>query len=510
MSIFSPRRYQQPYLPVERDRWLIRVLTAIERTIKGWLFGCRMCGNCILQETAFVCPMTCPKGLRNGLCGEASAEHCAVDPTRPCTWYLIYSRAEWLGRLEKLMEINAPIDGSRAGHEAWINFVSFWSKRKQGPNLLDIVFTPRKFIEEWDQLLYEHRQPEWWQGDDQYHPPQYDQPVSKLEADLRTRQFITTAEIEQPYDVSPERIATKAKLLKGHVTSVNFSDNAYAMSQMSSVASSKLCIEAGLEPVLQLQARDRTRIAIQSEALGASGMGIRNILCLGGNFHELDLTPATTPHQFDIDVVQMLWILRRMRDEGKLLDGREIEHRPQLFLGAAGSPFAAPPKYDAIRVEKKVNAGAQFIKTQMIFDYDRFTDWLDALDQRNLLDKVYILAGVSFLKEASEAHQFLNEPGISMTPEIIKRMDAAYEKDKLALNSSDGCRRSNKNQIDEGHAIALELIDKLKQTPGIHGIHLMAGGQEEIVPRIVEIANLRNGDELGKAIKNKTDLHKCL
>jgi hypothetical protein len=134
MPIFSPRRYQQAYLPLRRDKPAVRAFTAFERTVKGALFGCRMCGNCILQETAFVCPMTCPMGLRNGLCGGASAEHCAVDPTRPCTWFKIYERAERLGRLDQLLEINAPLDGSKVGHETWLDALRLWRERGQGPH----------------------------------------------------------------------------------------------------------------------------------------------------------------------------------------------------------------------------------------------------------------------------------------------------------------------------------------------------------------------------------------
>jgi len=133
MSVFSPRRYQAPFKPVRRDEETIplRVFTAFEQGMKSALFSCRMCGNCILQETAFICPMTCPKGLRNGLCGGASAEHCEVDPSRPCTWYKIYERAERLGRTDRLLEINAPLDGSRVGHETWLDLVRIYRERDE-------------------------------------------------------------------------------------------------------------------------------------------------------------------------------------------------------------------------------------------------------------------------------------------------------------------------------------------------------------------------------------------
>jgi hypothetical protein len=141
MPLFSPRRYQPPFNPVHRESWPMRMFTAFERTVKGWLFGCRMCGNCILQETAFVCPMTCPKGLRNGLCGGATPDRCEVDPSRPCTWYVIYERAERMGRLDKLLEINAPSDGSRAGHETWLDMIKL-ARTKARPQADRLLLQP--------------------------------------------------------------------------------------------------------------------------------------------------------------------------------------------------------------------------------------------------------------------------------------------------------------------------------------------------------------------------------
>ncbi len=477
MPIFSPRRYQAPFYPARRESWPIRVFTAVERSLKGWLFGCRMCGNCILQETAFICPMTCPKGLRNGLCGGASPDHCEVDPSRPCTWYMIYERAERMGRLDKLLEINAPIDGSRAGRETWLETIKFWRRRQQGPHPLDIIHNRKRFNEEWDQFFYELRQPEWWQGDARYHPPAYREPVSLLEANLRTGNFVLTAEIAPPLDTSHELLNKKVGWLKGYVAAANFTDNASASARMSSVASSKLCLDLGLEPVLQLQARDRSRVVIESDAIGAAGLGIRNVLCLSGDHQSFGPAPMTKPDQFDMDAVQVLWMLRRMRDEGIYLDGRKIKQPPRFFLGAAASPFGAPPKYEAIRAEKKINAGAQFIQTQPIFDYDRLTDWLEALDKRNLLDKVYILAGLTPLKSARAAHFMAEQvPGVVIPSELVKRMDEAGD--------------DPEHQQEQGVAIALEIIEKLKNTPGLSGIHLMAIHWEAVVPRLIEESGL--------------------
>lgn len=474
MSLFSPRRYQAPFKPYKREESApIRLFTSFEQAVKGALFGCRMCGNCILQETAFVCPMTCPKGLRNGLCGGATPDHCEVDPSRPCTWYVIYERAERLGREDRLLEINAPLDGSRVGNETWLDVVRLWREQEERMNPLDFVRDREKFSETWDDLFYGARQPDWWQGDSQYHPPAYTAPLSLLEANLRSGAFVTTAEIAPPLDASFAAEDRKVGFLQDYVTAANFTDNASATARMSSLAASLHCLQEGLEPVMQLQARDRTRVAIAADAIGAAGLGIRNLLCLSGDHHSAGPGPMAKPDQFDLDAVQMLWMLRRMRDEGTYLDGRKMKARPQWFLGTAASPFGAPPKYEAIRMHKKVNAGAQFVQTQPIFDYDRFLEWLEALDKRDLLEKVYILAGVIPLKSARAARFMAQEvAGVYIPPAIVQRMDDAGDDQRA--------------QQETGVAIALEMIEKLKSTAGINGMHVMAVHWEEIVPRLID------------------------
>lgn len=473
MPILSPRRYQPPFYPYDRDEWYIRAITWIEQVIKGPIWGCRMCGNCILQETAFICPMTCPKGLRNGPCGGSTPECCEVDPTRPCTWYEIYKRSELLNRMDMLMEIQAPLDGRRVGHEQWLDLVRFWNKRKQGPRARDFFFNRKKFGHDYEQIFYDYRQPEWWQGDGKYHAPASAEPVSELQRSFQSGHFTVTAEISPPLSVTRKPLVRKVALLKDCVTAANFTDNASAAPRMSSLASSKICLENNFEPVMQLQARDRDRFAIQADVIGAAELGIRNILCLSGD--HLRLGPGPTPHpvQNDLDAIQMLWILRRMRDEGIYLDGRKIKNKPALYLGAAASPYAAIPRYEAIREEKKVNAGAQFIQTQPMYDYNGFLEWLEAVDKRNLLGKVHIMAGITPLKSARAAHYMAEEvPGVVIPPEIVKRMDDATD------------------QSEEGVAIALEIIEQIRNTPGIDGIHIMAVSWEDIVPRLIEESGL--------------------
>jgi methylenetetrahydrofolate reductase (NADPH) len=473
MPLLSPRRYQPPFYPYDRDPFLLRLFTAFERISKGIIWGCRMCGNCILQETAFVCPMTCAKGMRNGLCGGASSEHCYVEPTRKCTSSEIYKRAEKWRQLDKLLEINAPVDGRQAGHEAWLALYKFWRQREQGPSVKDVVVNRKKFNEELHSLFFDLRQPEWWQGDALYHAPAYDEPVSNLEAQLRSGQFTVTAEIAPPLGASDQTIEKWATLFKGQVVAANFTDNASAAPRMGSLACARLCLDYGLEPVLQIQTRDRTRVALESDAMGAAGLGIRNILCLTGDHLSLGLGATPMPDQHDMDGIQLLWMLRRMRDDHVYLDGRNIKIPPKFFLGAAASPYAAIPRYEALRTEKKVNAGAQFIQTQPIFDYDRFLEWMEEIDKRNLTGKTYILAGLVPLKSPRAAH-FMADlvPGVEIPDSIVKRMDEASEPQ------------------EEGVQIALEIIEKLKGTPGIHGIHVMAVHWESIVPRLIEEGDL--------------------
>ncbi|MGD8360066.1 MAG: methylenetetrahydrofolate reductase C-terminal domain-containing protein [Gemmatimonadota bacterium] len=482
MSLFSPRRYQAAFWPYRRDRdtLLVRALTRMECWIKGGLFGCRMCGNCLLKQTANICPMTCPKGLRNGLCGGATPEACEVDPSRPCTWVQIYEKSREAGHEDRLLEINAPLDGDRVGRETWLSLYGLWRSRGKGPRLRDALFHRRRFKEEWDALFFDARQPDWWQGDSRYHPPAYEDPVSHLEEELRAGGFVITGEIAPPLGASPDVIRKKADLIRGAVVAANFTDNASASARMSSLASSKICLDAGLEPIMQLQARDRSRVALESDAIGAAGLGIPNILCLSGDHHRFGPGPVAKPDQFDMDSIQLLWMLRRMRDEGRYLDGREIKSPPSFFLGAAASPFGALPEYEAIRAEKKINAGAQFIQTQPVFHHDRFLDWLEALDQRNLLGKVHVLAGLIPLKSARAAQFMANDvPGVVIPDDMVKRMTDAPDKD---------------GQQEVGFGIAVELLEKLKKTPGISGTHIMAVHWESIVPRLVEETGLQHAE----------------
>ena len=480
MPGFTPgRRWQPPYLPFQKEPFNRRALATLEKVTKGPVFGCRMCGNCLLQETAFICPMECPKGARNGPCGGSTAEHCYVDETRPCIWYKIYDRSFRMGREEKLLEVLPPLDWDKTGTETWGDVFSQVKKMGTGKVLSGLLFrTAKTRYETWDEVFRTIREPVWWQGDNQYHAPAYTEPVSDLEKRLKAEEFVVTAEVAPPISCKTDKMFKNIELVKPYVAAINFTDNPSATPRTASWACSAMAVQQGAEPVMQIAARDRTRVGLQSEVMGAYDLGIRNILCISGDSMKMAPAPRGRMDIIDIDAIQMLWILRRMRDENKYLDGREIKTPPRYFLGAAASPFASEPKFQALREHKKINAGAQFFQTNLVFDVQHMEIWLNELGKRNILDKVFILIGVTPLK-TFKMGKYMNDevPGVSIPDSILKRMEAAEKAG---------------NAQEEGVQIALELIENIKKFKGqgVSGLHIMAVGWEEIVPRIVTEAQV--------------------
>jgi methylenetetrahydrofolate reductase (NADPH) len=480
MPGFTPgRRWQPPFYPFKREPIGNRVLQAVEYAVKGPLFGCRMCGNCLLQETAFICSMECPKGARNGPCGGSTEEHCYVDETRPCIWYSIYDRAFRMNRQEMLMEVLPPLDWDKIGGETWGDVVHQVQKVGTGKVFAGLVSRdPHRRAATWDSIFRPVRQPDWWQGDSQYHAPKYTEPASELERRLKAGEFVVTAEVMPPISAKTDKMLKNIETIKPYVAAVNFTDNPSAAPRTASWACSALAIKQGAEPVMQIAARDRTRVGLQSEVMGAADLGIRNILCISGDSMKMAPAPRGRMDIIDIDAVQMLWILRRMRDEGRYMDGREIKTPPQYFLGAAASPFASEPRFQALREHKKVNAGAQFFQTNLVYDAGHMEIWLNELAKRGVLGKVYILIGITPLKTFKMAKYMNDEvPGVFIPKPLMQRMEAAEKAG---------------NAQEEGVQIALELIEKIRkfEGQGVHGLHVMAVGWEEIVPRIVTEAGV--------------------
>jgi methylenetetrahydrofolate reductase (NADPH) len=414
--------------------------------------------------------------MRNGPCGGSTPERCYVDETRPCIWYRIYERSFRMGREQRLMEVLPPLDWDKAGTETWGDVIR--SVREYGTGrFIRARFSRNRETKQqsWEAVFQPVRQPSWWNGDSSPHPPAYGEPFSRLEKELNSGKFVITAEISPPLSTATGKLKRDIESLKDLVAALNFTDSASASPRMSSMACCKIAADLKADPVLQVAARDKTRSGLQSHIMGANAMGIYNVLCISGDHARIGPAPISYSNILDMDAIQMLWILRRMRDEGIYLDGRRMQSSPRLFLGAAASPFASEPRFQALREEKKVHAGAQFFQTNLIYDTDALDDWLEALDKRNLLDKVYILAGVTPIRSRRMAEYLHDQiPGVKVPPEIRKRFESAREDDYEEL----------------GVEIALGIMDRIRGKQGINGIHLMAVGWESMVPRLITEAGL--------------------
>ncbi len=301
-------------------------------------------------------------------------------------------------------------------------------------------------------------------------------PLSRLHSVLLKGEFAVTAECGPPRGANEEVVKQKAQLLKGYVDAVNVTDNQTAIVRMSSIAASALLLQIGLEPVMQMVVRDRNRIALQSDLLGAYALGMRNILCLSGDHQAFGSQPDAL-NVFDIDSTHLIHTVKTMRDEGKDMSGYALDKPPRMFIGAAANPFADPFEYRVVRLAKKIDAGVDFIQTQCIYNMDRFKKWIHLAREEGLTEKAYILGGITPLKSSGMARYMKNKvAGMDVPDEIIKRMDNV-EKKKAA---------------DEGIKICLETIEELKEINGVSGIHIMAIEWEEKVPEIVKNAGLKN------------------
>jgi methylenetetrahydrofolate reductase (NADPH) len=296
---------------------------------------------------------------------------------------------------------------------------------------------------------------------------------SRLEKVLTAGKFAVTAELGPPQNTNPEVIKKKSQYFLGKVDGVNITDNQTAIVRMSSIASAAIAISCGLEPVVQMVCRDRNRIAMQSDILGAAALGIKNILCLSGDHQKFGNHPQAA-NVFDVDSMQLIAMVKKMRDDKRFLSDIPIkEHEPRFFIGAVANPFADPFEFRVTRLAKKINAGADFIQTQCIFDADKFARWMELVVQRGLHKKAYILAGLTPVRSAKQLRYMKNEvAGMSIPDELVKRMEFAQD------------------PKEEGIKICLEMIERIKDVEGVSGIHLMPIGWESITPVILERAGL--------------------
>ncbi len=299
---------------------------------------------------------------------------------------------------------------------------------------------------------------------------------SNLERVLRAGHFAVTAEIDPPDSANPDDILTAVKHLAGHCDAINATDGSGAHCHMSSVAISTLLHQQGFDPILQVSCRDRNRIAIQGDVLGAAALGARNVLCLTGD----DVTAGDHPQAkrvFDFDCMHLLRTLRIMRDKSMFLSGRKIINPPNIFLGAASNPFAMPFDWRPLRLAKKIEAGADFIQTQYCYDIPRLKEFMKRVVDMGLHEKAYILIGVGPIRSAKGAEFMRNNvPGVRIPDAVVERMRQVP--------------KGKGNAKREGKKICIELIQQIKEIEGVSGVHIMAFRMDDLIPSIVEESGL--------------------
>ncbi len=298
------------------------------------------------------------------------------------------------------------------------------------------------------------------------------EPRSRLQRLLQSGEFVVTCELEASDSADPEPVYRLADALRGKVDAVNCTDNSAAHPHLSSLAAAHLLLDRGVEPILQLACRDRNRLALQADILGAAVLGVRNLVAMTGD----DVTAGDHPEAkpiYDLDAMHLLRIARIMRDSGTYLSGRRLDRPPSLFIGAVENPFAPPIDYRPMRLGKKIEAGAEFVQTQIVFNLERMRTFMARVVELGLTERVFVLAGVYVLRSARAARYLRDQvPGIDVPDDVLRRMEGLPPD----------------RQAEEGVRLALETIARLREMPGISGIHLMSIRGEEAILRVVEEA----------------------
>lgn len=300
------------------------------------------------------------------------------------------------------------------------------------------------------------------------------EPRSGLHRLLMAGEFVVTAELQASDSADPASVHQLAEPLRGKVDAVNCTDNSAAHTHIGPLATAHLLTDAGVEPIMQFVCRDRNRLALQADLLAAAALGVRNIVCMTGDDVSAGDHPEAKPI-YDIDAIHLLRIARIMRDEGTYLSGRKLEEPPSFLIGGVENPFAPPLEFRPMRLGTKIEAGAEFVQTQICFNLEKMRLFMARAADLGLLDHVWVLAGV-FVPRSARALRYLRDevPGIDVPDAVIERMDGVPAEREQA----------------EGVAIALEIIDQVRQMPGVSGVHLMSIKNEESIVRVVEEAGL--------------------
>ncbi|MGP8120696.1 MAG: methylenetetrahydrofolate reductase C-terminal domain-containing protein [Xanthobacteraceae bacterium] len=418
------------------------VLKPVERWAKGLMFDCRMCGQCALASTGMACPTNCAKRMRNGPCGGVRPDgSCEIDRAMRCVWVEALEGRKRIappGRAPVL----APIDHSRKGRSTWIRVIE------------GLTDTPQADA-----------------------PAARERPIERFEQACRSPRFVVTVEIAPPDSADPSALLARAARFSGLVDAVNITDGAGGNCHMSSAAAAAVLAAHGHTPVCQIACRDRNRIAVQGDILGAAALGVRNFLCLTGDDVGQGDHPQAKP-VFDLDAVTLLRIARDMRDRGEFASGRKLDVAPDLFLGATANPFVPPFADRVANLEQKFDSGAGFIQTQFCFDLRLLEQFMQAVRERGLHRRSRIIVGVGALNSARALHWMLRHvPGVHVPQDVIRRVAAAQD------------------QVAEGLDVLVESIRAIRQIEGVGGVHLMGHRNEAVLAEAIVRSGIREGPQ---------------
>jgi methylenetetrahydrofolate reductase (NADPH) len=416
-----------------------RLLLPLERAAKRLLFDCKMCGQCVLSSTGMACPTNCPKQMRNGPCGGVRADGtCEVNPEMHCVWVEATDGLKRSGQPRNKIFLE-PID-----HRLWNR--SSWLQVINGSHSLPAPIRPRN-------------------------APARE--ASAFEQACKSGSFVVTVEVSPPDSADPSALIARASRFRDLADAINITDGAGANCHMSSAAAAAVLVANGLTPVAQFACRDRNRIALQGDILGAAALGVRNILCLTGD----DVSQGDHPNAkpvFDLDSISLLRITEGMRDLGTFASGRKLDIAPNLFIGATANPFV-PPFCDRIaNLERKIDAGAQFIQTQFCFDVPVLTEFMREVRARELHKRCAIIIGVGTLSSVKALRRMIQHvPGVHI-PEFILRRIAGAE-----------------NQKTEAKTILVETMRAVSEIDGIAGVHLMGYRNDDMLAEAIAESGVR-------------------
>jgi 5,10-methylenetetrahydrofolate reductase len=416
-----------------------RVLLPLERAAKQLLFDCKMCGQCALSSTGMACPTNCAKQMRNGPCGGVRADGgCEVDPAMRCVWI---EAIDGLKRIDQPQNKTflEPID-----HRLWNR--SSWLRVINGTHSQPTVVRARAA------------------------PPRE---AFGFEQACKSGRFVVTVEVSPPDSTDPGALIARASRFRDLADAINITDGAGANCHVSSAAAAAVLVANGLTPVAQFSCRDRNRIALQGDILGAAALGVRNILCLTGD----DVSQGDHPYAkpvFDLDSISLLRITQAMRDLGIFASGRKLDVAPNLFLGATANPFV-PPFLDRIaNLEKKIDAGAQFIQTQFCFDVPRLADFMREVRTHELHKRCAIIIGVGTLSSAKSLRRMAQHvPGVHIPKSVLQRIAGA------------------KNEKAEAKAVLVETIRAVSEIEGVAGVHLMGYRNDDMLAEAIAESGVR-------------------